>query len=985
MVFNVKLFICTLLLLFTASKSTAQPIEYGFDNEEFKRITGSLNVKNALYDAKKVLWLYTDKGIFYHVNGHKNISEVFSANYWNVESSILYEDSKQRIWFANEHPDFKLRFIRNNRVSSILLPFSFRTTCIFESHDGAFWIGTMDNGCIVLRQTDTGEWLYSILSNVNKIPTEVYSIFNASNDDLFLTTRKGLLKWDPAKRQALQMKAKLPGLVQLSYGCSFNDSILLLGTWGNGIYHYNVKTDKLFPGIPGGMLAQSKSFISGISKVDDEVLISTWGHGAIILKGNQVFELNKSSGLISEKVYNTIKGPFSNYLIILKNSGIASLYYPDKIRFQKIIPELSSYNSLLSDSNNNFIATGTGGFEVMSGEGKRTYLESTLNIYGAVRMNDGNYLLATYGNGLLFYNLLKQKKNGQLSFNGKSDFYLSLERDVNNDSLVWAGSLGGVVCVNYYSKETTFLKSFKGHKVNRMKSLPENKLLINTEDSGLFILNTISGVSRRFKDDLGKGIQAKTITTGEDNTIYLSATDGKIYRLVLNSDEVKFLTQTPDSAGVNYLFIKKEMMLAGKEDGLYLYNMRTKNWLGLNHMFGGSFKSGVYPANYSSPVNGKMAFLTSNGICIVSDEVLATQPYYPQFRIDSVFYAGIRADSLQQILDIKYDEAIDFYFSSYSSNFRSTAKIQYRTSDEISWIDLDDSRHLLLSGLSLGSHTIQFRVSADGLNWKEAGDKRTINVSLPWYLSYTFYAYLFIFTAALVFTLYKRRIATIKKEEAAKTKIAMQQAEQEMKVLRAQMNPHFIFNALNSIHNCILQRDTLTAANSLTKFSRLVRKILDNSLHSTISLESELAALELYIQIEQLRFNTKFEYTITVDPAIDPASTMVPPLILQPFVENSIWHGLMPSEKKGSIMVEVSRKGEHLHFTISDNGIGREKAAQLKAKSENQHTSHGIAITRERLNMFNQSMNNSTSFNIIDLYNERDEPVGTKVEFDLVR
>ncbi|MBK7886898.1 MAG: hypothetical protein IPJ86_06200 [Bacteroidetes bacterium] len=103
-----------------------------------------------------------------------------------------------------------------------------------------------------------------------------------------------------------------------------------------------------------------------------------------------------------EKVYNTIKGPFSNYLIILKNSGIASLYYPDKIRFQKIIPELSSYNSLLSDSNNNFIATGTGGFEVMSGEGERTYLDSKLNIYGAVRMNDGNYLLATYGDGLLF-------------------------------------------------------------------------------------------------------------------------------------------------------------------------------------------------------------------------------------------------------------------------------------------------------------------------------------------------------------------------------------------------------------------------------------------------------------------------------------------------------------------------------------------------------------------------------------------------------
>ncbi|MBK9399789.1 MAG: hypothetical protein IPN36_02695 [Bacteroidetes bacterium] len=581
MVFIVNYFICLLLLLLSVSSAMAQQIEYGFDAEEFRSLTGSLNVKNALYDDKKALWLYTDKGIGCIENGNKYLKEVFSANYWNVESSILYKDSKQRIWFANEYPDVRLRFIRNDLVYSILLPFSIRTTCIFESNGGEYWIGTMDKGCVVLRQTETGEWQYRSLQNANRIPSEIYSVFTAANNDLYLTTRKGLLKWNAEKHQASGLNAKLPGLIPLSYGCNFNDSILLIGTWGNGIFHYNINANKFSTGLPGYVLSSSTSFVSGISKVDDEVLISTWGSGAVILKGGRVFELNKSSGLSGEKVYNTIKGPFSNYLIILKNSGIASLYYPDKIRFQKIIPELSSYNSLLSDSNNNFITTGTGGFEVMSGEGKRTYLDSKLNIYGAVKVNDGNYLLATYGDGLLFYNLIKQKKNGQLSFNGKSDFYLSLERDVNNDSLVWAGSLGGIVCVNYYSKETTFLKLFKGHKVNRMKSLPETELLINSEDSGLFMMNTISGVSRRFKEDLGKGIQAKTITTGEDNTVYISATDGKIYRLVLNSDEVKFLTQTPDSAGVNYLFIKKEMMLAGKEDGLYLYNMRNEKLAGI--------------------------------------------------------------------------------------------------------------------------------------------------------------------------------------------------------------------------------------------------------------------------------------------------------------------------------------------------------------------------------------------------------------------
>jgi tetratricopeptide (TPR) repeat protein len=213
-------------------------------------------------------------------------------------------------------------------------------------------------------------------------------------------------------------------------------------------------------------------------------------------------------------------------------------------------------------------------------------------------------------------------------------------------------------------------------------------------------------------------------------------------------------------------------------------------------------------------------------------------------------------------------------------------------------------------------------------------------------------------------------------------KLATQRAEQEMKLLRAQMNPHFIFNALNSIHNCILQKDTMTASSSLTKFSRLVRRILESSREAIVSLESELSTLELYIQLEQMRFNTKFDYKISIEPGIDMNEFSVPPLILQPFVENSIWHGLMPSDKKGIIEIEVKKRGDLLHFSIIDNGIGRQKSADLKAKSEHQHTSHGLAITKERLSMYNK-VSNTDTFTIIDLYDTTGLPAGTKVEFDL--
>ena len=174
----------------------------------------------------------------------------------------------------------------------------------------------------------------------------------------------------------------------------------------------------------------------------------------------------------------------------------------------------------------------------------------------------------------------------------------------------------------------------------------------------------------------------------------------------------------------------------------------------------------------------------------------------------------------------------------------------------------------------------------------------------------------------------------------------------------------------------------MTASSSITKFSRLVRRILESSRQAIVSLESELSTLELYIQLEQMRFNTKFDYKISIEPGIDMNEFSVPPLILQPFVENSIWHGLMPSSKKGIIEIEVKKRGDLLHFSIIDNGIGRQKSADLKAKSEHQHTSHGLAITKERLSMYNK-VSNTDTFTIIDLYDTTGLPAGTKVEFDL--
>ena len=172
--------------------------------------------------------------------------------------------------------------------------------------------------------------------------------------------------------------------------------------------------------------------------------------------------------------------------------------------------------------------------------------------------------------------------------------------------------------------------------------------------------------------------------------------------------------------------------------------------------------------------------------------------------------------------------------------------------------------------------------------------------------------------------------------------LKQQSTELEMQALRAQMNPHFIFNSLNSINRFILRNDRLQASEYLTKFSKLVRMILQNSQSSLIPLESELESLGLYLEMEALRFNYHFDYKISVPKDLDIEVLKVPPLILQPYVENAIWHGLMHKEEKGQLNIDVSQEEDHLYFKVTDNGIGSKKASELASKSATKHKSMGL-------------------------------------------
>lgn len=242
-------------------------------------------------------------------------------------------------------------------------------------------------------------------------------------------------------------------------------------------------------------------------------------------------------------------------------------------------------------------------------------------------------------------------------------------------------------------------------------------------------------------------------------------------------------------------------------------------------------------------------------------------------------------------------------------------------------------------------------------------------------LWYGIFNHLFTLPFAILLEIIVFALAIAKKigdDRQAKNALEKKAMEVEMMALRSQMNPHFVFNSLNTVRYFVLSDQKEKAKNYLAKFSKLLRTILSYSKENTISLNNELEAINLYIDVELGRFESNFYYSIKIDEKIDLDSVMIPPLLLQPFIENAIIHGLRNSEKADKILaIKVSQTNEEtLEISITDNGIGRTKANQIQYKQDVLHKSFGTSITNQRIELFNQSYANKIKVETSDLASE---------------
>jgi ligand-binding sensor domain-containing protein len=279
-----------------------------------------------------------------------------------------------------------------------------------------------------------------------------------------------------------------------------------------------------------------------------------------------------------------------------------------------------------------------------------------------------------------------------------------------------------------------------------------------------------------------------------------------------------------------------------------------------------------------------------------------------------------------------------------------------------------------------------FRVKAVNSYGIWAERSIVIIISPPWWTTWWFRIGAFLLVAGLIYLLMRWRIRRKFRQQLEQSEKEKQFAELkrktgelEMQALRAQMNPHFVFNSLNAINSFILQKDKTQASEYLTKFSRLVRMILQNSQSTLITLESELDSLKLYLELEALRFDHRFEYKITVPKDLDIEVIKVPPLIIQPYAENAIWHGLMHKEENGHLFVDINEKDNQLVIRIKDDGIGRKQSAAMTSKTATRHKSMGLKITADRIAMLQRSTTQSEPVIINDLENPDGTAAGTEV------
>ncbi|CAN5456491.1 hypothetical protein BH10BAC3_BH10BAC3_39870 [soil metagenome] len=345
-----------------------------------------------------------------------------------------------------------------------------------------------------------------------------------------------------------------------------------------------------------------------------------------------------------------------------------------------------------------------------------------------------------------------------------------------------------------------------------------------------------------------------------------------------------------------------------------------------------------------------------------------------------------RSEALKEI-NLKYDENnIEIYYACRGINKDSMVYAWKMDNFNNEWQIIpysvfgDEVNKVYFPSLNPGTYTFRIKAKSGGQPWLKNEVQLVVIIASPYWQKWWFWLSVVTSVSLVVYAVAKWRIQVVRKQERLKAKYEKEALELEAKALRSQMNPHFIFNCMNSMKSLIQRREVDSAVNYLTTFSKLLRTVLYNCDKREITLHDEIETSLLYVQLESMRFDNKYTYTFDIDKTIDTKSILVPALITQPFIENAIWHGIMPKEGSGNLSVSLRKENESIICVIDDNGIGREVSRQNKFKGEGAtHQPKGMHLTQTRLDLDNLLNGRNASVEIMDKTDASGKPAGTTV------
>lgn len=518
--------------------------------------------------------------------------------------------------------------------------------------------------------------------------------------------------------------------------------------------------------------------------------------------------------------------------------------------------------------------------------------------------------------------------------------------------------------------EITFLQKSNGKSTTYN---PYNQTIYYATNVGLFV-KTKQNLSEILLN--GKRLYISKLTTYNDEVFALSSNE-TIYRISKNNEISVF--QMPEN-------IQKENISKLKiiENTLYLFGEKTLFEYDLkNNYFRKILYSNDFDISDIAVFDGKNIFATSKGLLIL-DKTKSNTVTIPKFIINQIS-ANEKTLTSEQLKTLNSNENnIKISFSVLSFVPTQNTEILYRINGK-NWQNLEkDNRELVLNSLSFGDYTIDFKTKTEDQFSKI--QSISFSIAKPFWLQVWFIIFTTLLFLGLVYLYYRSRIHKIRKQNQMvleKMELEKTLNESKLKAIKSQMNPHFFYNALNTIQAFILSNEKKMAVNYLSKFSLLTRTILDMTEKEDLSISEEIKTLTLYLEIEKARFNNDFEYQILCNKDLENENPKIPSMLLQPYVENAIKHGLLHKKGEKKLTISFEKETDFILIKIDDNGIGRKKSGELNFIKTKTHKSFATDALQKRIDILNINKIKKIKLYYDDKENNTGNSLGTTVTIEI--